>query len=152
NNEKEERHAPMSNMEKLILEHMEQLTVLANTQEEPHVEGRIKVRQEIDQLGSSIHNPQGLLKEKVEASEAQLQSIVDINQCMEQEEESQPLDYSLLVDVDVDEVDKSEDVKHNAIFELGRIGLHSKYFLTLCLVGNPEIEPSKPMEKCVDEE
>ncbi|MCD9559156.1 hypothetical protein HAX54_016977, partial [Datura stramonium] len=54
-----------------------QVLVLANTQGELHVEGIIEVRQEIDQFGSSIHNLQGLLNEKVEASEAQLQSIVD---------------------------------------------------------------------------
>ncbi|MCE3050800.1 hypothetical protein HAX54_048196 [Datura stramonium] len=70
NNEEEEHHAPMRNMEKLILEHME-----------------------------------GILNEKVEVSEAQLQSVLDTSQCMEQEEESQPLDDSLLVDVDVEEVD-----------------------------------------------
>ncbi|MCD9558728.1 hypothetical protein HAX54_016303 [Datura stramonium] len=69
-----------------------------------------------------------------------------------QEEESQPLDCSLLDDVDVEEVDKSEDVNHNSIVELGHIGSHSKYFSTLCLVGNLEIEPFKPMERCVDEE
>ncbi|MCD7452919.1 aconitate hydratase [Datura stramonium] len=92
------------------------------------------------------------LNEKVEASEAQLQSVMDTSQYMKQEEESQPLDYSFLVYVDVEEVDKSENVKHNAIFELGRIGPHSKHFSTLCLVGNLEIEPFKPMERCVDEE
>ncbi|MCD7453193.1 hypothetical protein HAX54_019998 [Datura stramonium] len=42
---------------------------------------------------------------------------------MEQEEESQPLDYSLLVDVDVEEEDKSDDIKHNSILELGRLVL-----------------------------
>ncbi|MCD9643198.1 hypothetical protein HAX54_030447 [Datura stramonium] len=71
---------------------------------------------------------------------------------MEKEEDSQPLDYSLLVDLDVEEVDKSEDVKHNSILELGHIGPYSKHFSTLCWVGNLEIEPFKPMERCVDEE
>ncbi|MCD7463823.1 hypothetical protein HAX54_051486 [Datura stramonium] len=74
-----------------------QVTVLANTQEEPHVKGRI------------------------EAFEAQLQSVMDTSQWMEQEEESQPLDDSLLVDIDVEKVDKSEDVKNNAFLELGHI-------------------------------
>ncbi|MCE3051942.1 hypothetical protein HAX54_051233 [Datura stramonium] len=50
--------------------------------------------------------------------------------------------------VDVAKLDKSEDVKHNAILELGQMGPHSKYFSTLSLVGNLEIEPSKPMERC----
>ncbi|MCD7454020.1 hypothetical protein HAX54_023287 [Datura stramonium] len=101
NNKEEERHASMSNMEKLILKHME-----------------------------------GHLNEKVEVFEAQLQSVVDTSQCMEQEGESQPLDDSLVVDIDVEEVDKSEDVKHNAILELWHIGPHSKHFSTLCMVGN----------------
>ncbi|MCD9644132.1 hypothetical protein HAX54_032118 [Datura stramonium] len=128
-----------------------QVIVLANTQEEPHMERNIEVKQEIDQFGSSIHNLQGLLYEKVEESEAQLQSFVDTSQCMEKKEESQPLDYSSLVYVAIEEVDKSEDVKHNAILGLEHVGLHSMHFLTLCLVGNLEIEPSKPMERCVDE-
>ncbi|MCD7448070.1 hypothetical protein HAX54_037772 [Datura stramonium] len=68
---------------------------------------------------------------------------------MEQEEESQPLEDSLLVDVDVEEVDKGEDVKLNVILELGHIGPHSKHFSTLCFGGNLQIEPSNPMEKCV---
>ncbi|MCE0482423.1 hypothetical protein HAX54_041204 [Datura stramonium] len=85
-----------------------QVTVLANTQEEPHVEGRIELRQEMYQFGSSIHD---------------------------------------LQDVDVEEVDKSEDVKHNAVLELRRIGPHSKHLSTLCLGGNLEIEPYKPVEK-----
>ncbi|MCD9646975.1 hypothetical protein HAX54_037252, partial [Datura stramonium] len=93
-----------------------------------------------------------LLNEKVEASKAQLQGVMDTSQCMEQKEESQPLDYFLLVDVDVEEVDKSEDVNDSSSLELGYIGPHSKYFLTLCLVGNLEIEHSKAMERCVDEE
>ncbi|MCD9638498.1 hypothetical protein HAX54_022498, partial [Datura stramonium] len=109
NNEEEEHYAQMSNMEKLILEHMKvmreqlkalkgmsfkltemmakaatcndlQVMVLANTQEEPHTEGRIEVRQEIERFGLSIHNLKGLLDEKVEVSEAQLQSIVDTSQ------------------------------------------------------------------------
>ncbi|MCD7452231.1 hypothetical protein HAX54_015895 [Datura stramonium] len=71
---------------------------------------------------------------------------------MEEEEELQPLDYSFLVDVSVEEVDTSEDVNHNSILELGCIGPHFKHFPTFCFVGNLEIEPSKPMEKCVDEE
>ncbi|MCE5165732.1 hypothetical protein HAX54_011941, partial [Datura stramonium] len=95
----EEHHAQMSNMEKLILEHMEvrreslieqgkalkrmsvkltemiaeaatcndlQVTVLANTQEKPQVEGKIELRQEMHQFGTSIHDLQGLLNEKVE--------------------------------------------------------------------------------------
>ncbi|MCD7471506.1 hypothetical protein HAX54_011985 [Datura stramonium] len=184
NNEEEEHHAQISDMEKLILEHMEvmreQLTeqgkaakrmsakltemmvetatcndlkvmILANTQEEPQVEGRIDLKQEIGQFGSSIHDLQDLLNEKVEASEAQLQSVVDTSQCIEEKKESQPLDYSLLANVDVEEVDKSEDVKHNAILELGHICLRSKHFSTLCLVDNLEIEPFKPMERCIDE-
>ncbi|MCD7451333.1 hypothetical protein HAX54_011025 [Datura stramonium] len=102
-----------------------QVTVLANTPEEPQDEEK-KLRQEIDQFGSSIHDLQ--------------------------EEESQSLDYSLLADVEVEEVDKSDDVNHNSILELGHIGPHSKHFSTLYLVGNLEIEPSKPMERCVDDE
>ncbi|MCD9642389.1 hypothetical protein HAX54_029196, partial [Datura stramonium] len=75
----------------------------------------------MDKFGSSIHDLQGLLNEKVQVSEAKIQSVMDTSQCMEQEEESQPLDHSLLVNVDVDEVDKSEIVKNNAILELRRI-------------------------------
>ncbi|MCD7457521.1 hypothetical protein HAX54_035312 [Datura stramonium] len=86
-----------------------QVMFLANTQEEPQVEGRIDPRQEIDQFGSSIHDLQGLLNEKVEASESQLQRVVDSSQYIEQEKESEPLDDTLLVDDDVEEVDKSED-------------------------------------------
>ncbi|MCE3051738.1 hypothetical protein HAX54_050636, partial [Datura stramonium] len=56
------------------------------------------------------------------------------------------------VDVDVEEVDKSEDVNHNSILELGCIGPHSKHFSKLCMVENLEIEPLKHMERCVDEE
>ncbi|MCE3052342.1 hypothetical protein HAX54_052350, partial [Datura stramonium] len=59
------------------------------------MEARIEIKQEIDQFGSTIHNLQGLF---VEVSETQLQSVVDTSQCIEQEEQSQPLDYSLLVD------------------------------------------------------
>ncbi|MCD7458251.1 hypothetical protein HAX54_037676 [Datura stramonium] len=128
-----------------------QVMVLVNIQEEPQVEGRIELRQEIDQFGSSIHDLQGLLNENIEASEAHFQSVMDTSQCMKQEEESQPLNDSLLVDVDVEEVDKSEDVKHNVILELRNIDPHSKHFSTLCLGGNLEIESSKPMEKCIDE-
>ncbi|MCD7467652.1 hypothetical protein HAX54_005202 [Datura stramonium] len=117
NNEEEEHHAQISNMKKLILEHMK-----------------------------------SLLNEKVEESKAQLQSVVDTIQRMKQEEESQSLDDSLVVDVDVEEVDKSEDVKHNAILELRCIGPHSKHFSTFFMGSNLEIELSKPMEKCVDEE
>ncbi|MCD9561103.1 hypothetical protein HAX54_020064, partial [Datura stramonium] len=80
-----------------------QVTVLANTQEEPKVEGRIEIRQEMDQFSSSIHDRQGLLIEKFEAYEAQLHSVGDTNQCMEQEGESESLDYSLLVDVNIEE-------------------------------------------------
>ncbi|MCD9643836.1 hypothetical protein HAX54_031688, partial [Datura stramonium] len=127
------------------------VTVLVNTQGEPHVEEK-KLRQEIDQCVSSIHDLWGLLNEKIEASEAQLQSVMDTSQCMEQKKEFQPLDCSLLVDVDVEKVDKSEDVNHNSILKLGCIGPHSKCFSTLCFVGNLEMEPSKPMERCVDEE
>ncbi|MCE3049806.1 hypothetical protein HAX54_045817 [Datura stramonium] len=83
------------------------VTVLTNTKEKLQLEGRIELRQEIDQFGSSIHDLQGLLNEKVEASEAQLQSVINTGQCMEQEEEAQPLDDSLLVDAYVEEVDKS---------------------------------------------
>ncbi|MCE3215812.1 hypothetical protein HAX54_003628 [Datura stramonium] len=83
-----------------------QVTILANTQEEPQVEGRIEPKKEIDRFFLSIHDLQGLLNEKVEASEAQLQSVMDTSQCIEQEEEPTPLDYYLLVDVDVEEVDK----------------------------------------------
>ncbi|MCD7462994.1 hypothetical protein HAX54_049759 [Datura stramonium] len=90
-----------------------QVTVLANTQEEPQVERRIELRKEMDQFGLSIHE---------------------------------------LQDVDVEEVDKSEDVNHNTILELGHIGPHSKHFSTLCLWGNLEIEPPKPMDRGVDEE
>ncbi|MCD9646953.1 hypothetical protein HAX54_037210, partial [Datura stramonium] len=101
NNAEEEHHAQTSNMEKKILKHMEvmrekltkqggalkrlsaklkemmveittyndlQVTVLVNTQEEPQVEGRIKLKQEMDQFGSNVN---------------------------------------------VEEVDKSDDVKHN---------------------------------------
>ncbi|MCE0482046.1 hypothetical protein HAX54_040380 [Datura stramonium] len=85
-----------------------QVTIIANTQEEPQVEGRIEPREEIDQIGSSIHDMHGLLNEKVEVSEAQLKSIVDTSQCTEKEEESQPLDSSLLVDIDVEDVDKKK--------------------------------------------
>ncbi|MCE3049931.1 hypothetical protein HAX54_046147 [Datura stramonium] len=73
-------------------------------------------------------------------------------QCIEQEGESQPLHHSLLADVDVEEVDKSEDVKHNASSELGCIGPHSKHFSTLHIGGNLEIEASKHMDRGVDEE
>ncbi|MCD9646346.1 hypothetical protein HAX54_036113 [Datura stramonium] len=128
-----------------------QVMVLANTQEEPQVEGRIEPRKEIDQFGSSIHDLQGLLNEKVEAFEVQFKSFVDTSECREQEKESQPLDYSLLVDVYVEEVDKSEDVNHNSVLELGHIGPHSKHFSTLYLDGNLKIEPFKPLERCVDE-
>ncbi|MCE2055808.1 hypothetical protein HAX54_043471 [Datura stramonium] len=76
-----------------------QFKVLANTQEEPQVEGRIELRQEIDHLA--------------------------------QEKESPPLDDYFLVDADVEEVDKSEDVKHNAILELGGIGPHSKHLFDI---------------------
>ncbi|MCD9561104.1 hypothetical protein HAX54_020065, partial [Datura stramonium] len=58
----------------------------------------------------------------------------------------------LLVDVVVEELDKSEDVMRNAILELWRIGPYIRHFSTMFLVGNLEIEPSKPMQKCVDEE
>ncbi|MCE3215669.1 hypothetical protein HAX54_003167 [Datura stramonium] len=133
----------MSNMEKMILEHMKVM------------------REQLTAQGKSLKGisakltemmAEGLLNEKVEASEAQLQSFVDTSQCMEQEEESPPLDDYLLVDVDDEGLDKSDDAKHNAILELGLIGPHSKHFSTLCLVGNLEIEPSKPMERGVDEE
>ncbi|MCD7455728.1 hypothetical protein HAX54_029299, partial [Datura stramonium] len=56
-----------------------QVTVLANTQEEPQGEEK-KLIQEISQFGSSIHDLQGLLNEKVGASEAQLQSVGDTSQ------------------------------------------------------------------------
>ncbi|MCD7447155.1 hypothetical protein HAX54_024735 [Datura stramonium] len=102
-NEEDEHYAQISDMEKLILEHMEvmreqlieqgkalkrmsvkltemmvevatcndlQVTVLANTLEEPQVEGRIELRQEINQFGSSIHDLQTLLNEKIETSKA----------------------------------------------------------------------------------
>ncbi|MCD7459982.1 hypothetical protein HAX54_042517, partial [Datura stramonium] len=41
-----------------------QVTVLANTQEDPLVEGRIELRQEIHHFGSSVHDMQALLSEK----------------------------------------------------------------------------------------
>ncbi|MCD7462483.1 hypothetical protein HAX54_048638 [Datura stramonium] len=66
-----------------------------------------------------IHDLPALLNEKVEAFEAQLQSVV-ILQPMHETKEFQPLDYSLLVDVDAEEVDK-RDVNHNSILELGRL-------------------------------
>ncbi|MCE2055664.1 hypothetical protein HAX54_043132, partial [Datura stramonium] len=43
-----------------------EVTVLANTKVEPQVEEK-KLKQEIDQFGSSIHDLQTLLNEKVEA-------------------------------------------------------------------------------------
>ncbi|MCE3051966.1 hypothetical protein HAX54_051290 [Datura stramonium] len=129
-----------------------QVMVLVNTQEEPQVEGGIEPIKEIYQFGSSIHDLQGLLNEKVKAYEDQLQSVVYTSQCMKQEEQSPRLDDYLLVDVDVEEVDKSENVNNNAILELEHIGPHSKHFSTLCLVGNLDIQPSKPMEIYVDEE
>ncbi|MCE0482301.1 hypothetical protein HAX54_040967, partial [Datura stramonium] len=64
--------------------------------------GRIECKQEIDQFGSRIHDLQALLNEKVEAFEGQLQSVVDTSQCMEQEEQSQPLAYSFLANVDIE--------------------------------------------------
>ncbi|MCD7472748.1 hypothetical protein HAX54_014080 [Datura stramonium] len=133
----------MSNMEKLILKHMEVMRKQLTEQEKALKGMSFKVTEMIDK---------GLLNEKVEASVDKLQSVVDTSQCMEQEEESVPLDCSVLADVDVEKVDKSEDVKNNVILELGRIGPHSKHSLTLCLVGNLEIEPSKSMKRCVDEE
>ncbi|MCD9646933.1 hypothetical protein HAX54_037190, partial [Datura stramonium] len=57
----------------------------------------------------------------------------------EEEEETQPLDDSLLADGDVEEVDKSEDVKYNSILEFRCMGLHSKHFFKLCSVGNDEL-------------
>ncbi|MCD7447437.1 hypothetical protein HAX54_029111 [Datura stramonium] len=138
----------MSNMEKLILEHME----VMREQLTEH-EGSLKrMSVKLIEMMAETTTYNGSFHEKVKVSKSQLQSVVDTIQCMEQEEESQPLDYSLLVDVDVEEVDKSDDVKHNLILELGRIGPHSKHFSTLCLVGDLEIEPSKPMERCVDKE
>lgn len=84
--------------------------------------------------------------------EAQRQSALGTSQCMKHEEEFQLFDYFLWVDVDVEKVSRSEDVKHNTILELGHIGPHSKHFSTLFLIGNLEIGPSKPTERCVDVE
>ncbi|MCD7469400.1 hypothetical protein HAX54_008375 [Datura stramonium] len=75
NYEEEEHHAPISNMEKLILEHMK-VTVQANTQEVRQGEEN-KLTREIIQFGQMIHDLQGLFNEKVEASKAKLQSVVD---------------------------------------------------------------------------
>lgn len=44
---------------------------------------------------------------------------------------------------------KIEDVKNNAILELDRIGPHSNYFSTLCLVGDMGIDPFEHMEESV---
>ncbi|MCD9645776.1 hypothetical protein HAX54_034976, partial [Datura stramonium] len=63
-----------------------QVTVLVNTQKKRYVEARIE----------------WTLNDIVEASESQLQSVADTSQCMEQKEECQPLEDSLLVDVDVE--------------------------------------------------
>ncbi|MCD7454058.1 hypothetical protein HAX54_023375 [Datura stramonium] len=116
----------MSDMEKLILEHTKVM------------------REQLTEQGKALKRMSAKLTEMM-AEDATCNDL-------EQEEESQPLDYSLLVDVNVEEVDKSENVNHNSILKLGHISPHSKHFLTLCLVGNLEIEPPKPMEKCVDEE
>ncbi|MCD7471123.1 hypothetical protein HAX54_011411, partial [Datura stramonium] len=78
----------------------------------------------------------GLLNEKVEASETQPKIFVGINQYMEKKGEFQPFECLFLVYVDIEEVEKSEDVKNNAILKLGHIGPYSIHFLTLCLVGN----------------
>ncbi|MCD7467858.1 hypothetical protein HAX54_005507 [Datura stramonium] len=103
-------------MEKMIQEYMEVM------------------REQLTEQGGALKRMSNKLTEMMvetttfEASEAQLQSVVDTSQCMEQEEESQPLGDSLLVDADVEEVDKSEDDKNNSTLELGHIGPHSKSF------------------------
>ncbi|MCE3215063.1 hypothetical protein HAX54_000718 [Datura stramonium] len=104
--------------------------VLANTQEEPQVEGRIELKQDIGQFGSSIHDLQGLLN----ASETQLQSVVDTSQCMKQEEEAQPLDYSFLADADVEDMDKNalrteQDFKCRVMYV--SLDFEVKYVVTL---------------------
>jgi len=93
-----------------------------------------------------------------------------ISQLEELRVEGQLLDYTVIDVVTVEksalelcnEVDniifknssmcKYEDVKNNAIHKLGRIGPHSNHFSTLCLDDEKLIEPSEPIEECMEEE
>ncbi|MCD7464817.1 hypothetical protein HAX54_053451 [Datura stramonium] len=99
----------MTDMEKLILEHMEVMREQLTRQRKSLERVRAKLTEMMAEAALS--------NEKVEASEAQLQSVADISQFMKQEEESQSLDYSLLDFVYVEEVYESEDVNHNSILE-----------------------------------
>ncbi|MCD7467641.1 hypothetical protein HAX54_005190, partial [Datura stramonium] len=127
NNEEEEHHAPMRNMEKLIQEHMEVM------------------REQLTEQGGALKRLSSKLTEMMAETttcndlqvtvlantqeEPQVEGVLWIlSNAWKQEEESQPLDHSLLVDVDVEEVDKSEDVKHNAILELDVLVLILKTF------------------------
>ncbi|MCE3051629.1 hypothetical protein HAX54_050383, partial [Datura stramonium] len=104
NNKEEEHHAQIRDLEKMILKHMkvmrEQLTEQGGA-----LKGIISKLTDmiIETITSNDLQVTGLLNEKVEASEAQLRSVVDTSQCLEQEEESPPLDDYFLADVDVEE-------------------------------------------------
>jgi len=116
------------------------------------IEGRTELKQEIDQFGLDIHDLQGQLNKKVEASDALQPIIVDTSQLMERKEEFQLFDHNIINNAKVDEECKIENVNNNAIFELERIGPHSKYFSTFCLVGDMGIDPVEHMEELMDED
>ncbi|XP_059292620.1 B3 domain-containing transcription repressor VAL1-like [Lycium ferocissimum] len=84
------------------------------------MEERTKLGQEIDQFGSDIYDLQAQINKKVEVSDAQPPIVMDTGQLVEQIEEFQPFDQILVDDAYVEEVYKSENVRNNAVLELGR--------------------------------
>uniref|UniRef100_M1DMN3 Uncharacterized protein n=1 Tax=Solanum tuberosum TaxID=4113 RepID=M1DMN3_SOLTU len=91
------------------------------------IEGRVELTQEIDQFGSDIHDLETHLNKKIEASYAQLPIVVDNDQLVEQNEELQPFNYTLFLNIDVEKEYKSENVVKNAALELRQLESHSKH-------------------------
>ncbi|KAK4706571.1 hypothetical protein R3W88_033870 [Solanum pinnatisectum] len=79
-----------------------------------------------------------------------------INQLEDLKVEGQLLDHTFIDVVTVEkstlDMCKHEGVKINTIYKLGRIGPHSNHFSTLCLGDEILIEPSEPIEECMEEE
>ncbi|XP_070002871.1 uncharacterized protein [Nicotiana sylvestris] len=116
------------------------------------IDERTELRQEIDQFGLDMHDLHNQLNKKVEASDVLQPIFVDTGQLEERKEELQLFDQNIINDTKVDEECKIEDVKNNTILELEHIGPHSKYFSTLCLVGDMGIDPVEHMKESMDEE
>ena len=76
----------------------------------------------------------------------------DISQFAEQTQESQPLNYHLYFETEIEKLNKSKCVVDSVNFEVGLVGPHSKHFSTLFLDDILSVESFEIVEEYEDEE